>query len=105
MQKEQIQAQLDELEEKAALTIKDAQFKINQIQKQTGDILNPIFEQCMDLERKLYDGKTRVEVFEETGRDPKTGKTREELMAEMFTSMISGASGMQNPEEGGPFGG
>ena len=105
MTKEQIKVELNKLEERASLTVQDTEFKIIQLREQASAIIEPIFEQCMELERKLYDGKTRVEVFEETGIDPNTGKTRDDLMKEMFSSLISGASGMQNPEDGGSFGG
>lgn len=90
MTKDEARAELKELQEKADRAVKDAYFKISTIEKALQKEIEPMSKRAVELEKFIYDGKTRFEVFHETGVDPETGKTRNEVLGQLVSKMFGG---------------
>jgi hypothetical protein len=67
--------------------------EINRIEKEGFERVKPLMDEREELERKAFDGSTRIELIKSTGKDPLTGKTTIQMMQDVLSSMGEHLSG------------
>lgn len=71
----------------------DISKRIHAIEEEGFKVVEPLMKEREVLERKAFDGSTRIEMIKATGKDPLTGKTTLQMMQDVLSSMGGGLSG------------
>ena len=93
MTRKEMIVKIEEMWKQEGEMMADVAKRIRAVEEEGFKQVEPIMIEREKLERLAFDGSTRIELIQSTGKDPVTGKTALQMMQDVLTSLGNSASG------------